>query len=205
MWTAYWGRLLPNWGRHTDAFSVPEHHTWALGAAHNPSCPRWERDFLSTLSKRCATCMWCPKSVLRFRWGKSLFILASSHIALENGRCSALRSATIATSLFPHPSSFSHGWETLGAHSSCSCSLFNETFGICKDYFVGLGKQVPVYCDEKCILLGFLWASLYWPNLSPRTTVTHLPGSSWIEALSSQLSDGSQAGAWSKCGFLLMN
>lgn len=39
--------LLPNGGSHTDGFSVPEHHEWALGAAHNPSCPRLEGAFLS--------------------------------------------------------------------------------------------------------------------------------------------------------------
>lgn len=115
--------LLPDGGSHTDAFSVPEHHEWALGATHNPSCPRLEGAFLSPLSKHCATCMWSPKCFLRLRWGKSLFILVSSHVALENRQCSALHSATIAISFFPHPSIFSRGWEILDAHSLCSCSL----------------------------------------------------------------------------------
>lgn len=155
MWTAYWRGLLPNWGRQTDVFSVPEHHEWTLGAAHNPSCPRLECAFFSPLSKCCVTCMWSPKCFLRFRWGKSLFILVSSHVALENGERSALHSATIAMSFFPHPSSFSRGWEILDAHSLCSYSLFNETFGICREYFVGLSK-----CKFPCIVMR----SAYYSN-----------------------------------------
>lgn len=143
--------------------------------------------------------------VFKFRWEKSVFILVSSHIVLENGQCSALLSPTIAISSFPHPSSFSWGWEVLDACSFSPFSFFNETFGICKEYFVGLSKLISVYCDEKCMLLKFLWTSLYWPKLRPWASVTQLPGNLWIEAFSSQLCDRSQAGVWSKCGFLFMN
>lgn len=168
------GGCGPGCGRHTDAFSVPEHREWALGAVHNPSWPRLECAFLSPLPKHCATCMWSPKCSLRFIWGKSLFILVSSHVALENGQCSALHSATIATSFSPHPSSSSWGWEILDAHSLCSYSVFNETFGICKECFVGLSKcKFPCivmrrayysnFCGLHCIGLNFDPVPL-WPS-----------------------------------------
>ena len=96
-----------------------------------------------------------PKCFWRFRWGKQLFILVGSHIAPENGQCSALHSATIAISFFLYPSSFSLGWEILHAHSLCSYFVFNETFGICKEYFVGISK-----CKFPCIVMR----SAYYSN-----------------------------------------
>lgn len=115
--------------------------------------------FLFPFSQCCVTCMWTPKCFLRFRWGKPLFILVSSHIALENGRCSALHSATIAISFFPCPSSFSQWWEILDACSLCSCSLFDETSGISEEYFVGHGKCSHVLWWEvhiTQIFVGFI-------------------------------------------------
>lgn len=117
-----------------------------------------------------------PKVLLKIQMRKIItFFLVSSHIALENGQCFALRSAAIATFFFfSHPSSFSQWWEILDAHSLCSYSLFNETSGMCREYFVGQSKwKFPCivmrcayysdFCGLHCIGLNFDPVPL-WPS-----------------------------------------
>lgn len=97
--------LLPDRGSQTQMISVFLSIMSGLGElVPAPPVQDWRVLSSSPLSKHCATCVWSPKCFLIFRWGKSLFILVSSHVALENRQCSALHSATIAISFFFPPS-----------------------------------------------------------------------------------------------------
>lgn len=104
MWTAYWGGCCPTEAatQMLPVFLSIMSELWEL--LTTPPVQNWRALSSSPLSKHCATCMWSPKCFLRFGWGKSLFILVSSHVALENRQCSALHSATIAISFFFPPS-----------------------------------------------------------------------------------------------------
>lgn len=115
--------------------------------------------------------MWSPKYLLRFRWGKSLFILVSSHVALENRQLYIL--LQLPSSFFCIPAFSAKGEKYLMPTVSVHV-LFNETFGICKQYFVGLGKckflcivmrsaYYSNFCGLHCIGLNFAPVPL-WPN-----------------------------------------